>query len=206
MSKVKTNLSRSIPTQIDQGKNVATMSSVVMPPASPLIVLLQSANTDLEAKHAAVMEARQGLNEAHSGMRQSADTQRTAFNNLAGLVQTDSNGDATYIMSCGYGVRSNGTPAPSVEDPPLDLRTKVNGIPGRVLFSWSAPVGARYYEAQSTTDLAGETGWVTAGEMPSRTNIDFEGLTSGTRYAFRVRAWGNGLPGPWSSPVQQMVL
>ena len=60
-----------------------------MPPASPLIVLLQTANTDLEAKQAAVLEARQGLNMAHSAMNASADTQRTAFNNLAGLVQTD---------------------------------------------------------------------------------------------------------------------
>jgi hypothetical protein len=206
MSKVKTNLSRSIPTQIDQGKNVVTMSSEVMPPAAPLIVALQSANTDLEAKQAAVLEARQGLNMAHSAMNASADTQRTAFNNLAGLVQTDSDGNATYIMSCGFGVRSNGTPTPPVEDPPLDLRTKVNGTPGKVLFSWSAPVGARYYEAQSTTELSGESGWVTAGQMPTKTKIDFEGLTSGTRYAFRVRAWGNGMPGPWSSPVQQMVL
>jgi hypothetical protein len=206
MAKVKLNLSRKVTVQIDQGTNVATMSAGVMPPTQPLIVALQSANTDLTAKQAAAIEARQALNMAHAELRQSAGSQRTAFNNLGGLVQTESDGSAAYIMSCGYGVRSNGTPAPPVEDPPFALRTQVNGTPGKVLFSWAAPLGARYFEAQSTTDLSGETGWVSAAKMPTKTKIDFNGLTSGTRYAFRVRAWGNGLPGPWSTPVQQMVL
>jgi hypothetical protein len=206
MAKVKYNLSRSISIQIDQGNNVVAMSSEVMPPTQPLIVTLQTANTDLLAKHAAAMEAKLNLIHSRADLRTSAQAQRTAFNNLGGLVQTDSDGNATYITSCGYGVRSNGTPTPPVEDPPYALRTQVNGTPGKVILSWTAPVGARYFEAQSTTDLSGETGWVTAGKMPSKTKIDFTGLTSGTRYAFRVRAWGNGLPGPWSTPVQQMVL
>jgi hypothetical protein len=64
---------------------------------------------------------------------------------------------------------------------------------------------ARNYEAQETTDLTGATGWESAEEMPSATKLSFEGLTSGTKYAFRVRAWGNGMPGPWSTPVQQMA-
>ena len=177
-----------------------------MPPTAPLIVALQAANTDLEAKQAAAVEKRQEMNEAYSALRDSKTTQRTAFNNLGGIVQTDSNGSPTYILSCGFGVRSNGTPAPSVEDPPYALRTQVNGTPGKVLLSWLPPTGARYFEAQSTTNLSGETGWVNAEQMPTKSKIDFDGLTSGTRYAFRVRAWGNGMPGPWSTPVQQMVL
>lgn len=206
MAKVKLNLSRSVPIQIDQGKNVATMSAEVMPPTAPLIVALQAANTDLETKQAAAVEKRHELNESYSALRDSQTTQRTAYNNLGGLVQTDSDGGATYILSCGYGVRSNGTPAPPVEDPPNSLRTQVNGTPGKVVLSWRPPIGARSFEAQSTTDLSGESGWVSAPQMPTKSKIDFEGLTSGTRYAFRVRAWGNGMPGPWSTPVQQMVL
>ncbi|HEY3662345.1 MAG TPA: fibronectin type III domain-containing protein [Chthoniobacterales bacterium] len=91
-------------------------------------------------------------------------------------------------------------------DPPYALRTKVNGTPGNVYFSWTAPTGAQFFEVQYTTDLSGETGWTSPGEMPSASKATFEGLTSGTRYSFRVRAWGNGRPGPWSTPVQQMVL
>jgi hypothetical protein len=92
-----------------------------------------------------------------------------------------------------------------VEDAPGSLRTRVNGVPGQVLVSWSAPAGARNYEAQVTTDLSGATGWTSAPEMPGKTRIAFEKLESGTQYAFRVRAWGNGMPGPWNSPIQQMA-
>ena len=51
----------------------------------------------------------------------------------------------------------------------------------------------------------GATGWTTVGSTPSKTRVNVDGLTSGTKYAFRVRALGNGQPGPWSGPVQQMA-
>ena len=51
-------------------------------------------------------------------MYESADAQRTAFGNLAALVQTDSGGNAAFITSCGFGLRSNGTPTPPVQNPP----------------------------------------------------------------------------------------
>jgi hypothetical protein len=41
--------------------------------------------------------------------------------------------------------------------------------------------------------------------MAGGTRLNVDGLTSGTRYALRVRACGNGIPGPWSSPVQQLA-
>ncbi len=81
----------------------------------------------------------------------------------------------------------------------------MNGVHGQVLFSWKGLPGARNYEAQETSDLSGATGWESATEMPSGAKPPFEWLTSGTKYAFRVRAWGNGMPGPWSTPVQQMA-
>ena len=167
---------------------------------------LNTANADLTTKHDAALESRQAMNEAFAVLKAAAKVQRTAFGNLGGLVQTNSDGDETYILSCGYGVRSSGTSNPPVVDPPYALRTKVNGTPGTVYFSWTAPAGAQFFEVQYTTDLSGETGWTGSGAMPSASKTSFDGLTSGSRYAFRVRAWGNGRPGPWSTPVQQMVL
>ncbi len=206
MSQVKENLSRSIPTQIDQGKNAATMSGIVLSPTQELVVALNTATVDLASGYATVQQARQTVKEAMADMKSKAKTQRTAYSNLASLVQTQSGGDAAYILSCGYGVRSASTANPPVVDPPDALRTKVNGTPGNVYLSWTPPTGAQFFEVQSTTDLTGETGWTTAEEMPKPSKATFTGLTSGTRYSFRVRGWGNGKPGPWSTPVQQMVL
>ena len=191
--------------QTDQGKNAVTMSKQVMTDPEPIIDTLDTANTSLAAKQAAVNEARSTLATAYEEMHAEAAVQRTAYSNLGALVQTNSAGEATYISSCGFGIRSSGTPIPPIDTAPTNLRTRVNGVPGQVLFSWKGLSGARNYEAQKTTDLTGATGWESAIEMPSGAKLSFEGLTSGTKYAFRVRAWGNGMPGPWSTPVQQMV-
>lgn len=205
MSAVKLNLSQSVPIQIDQGKNVVTMSQEVMTGPEPVIDALNTSNISLTAKQVAVNEARSTLVTAYAEMRAEAAAQRTAYGNLGALVQTDSAGEATYITSRGFGIRSSGTPIPPIDTAPANLRTRVNGVPGQVLFSWKGLSGARNYEAQKTSDLTGATGWESAIEMPSGAKLTFEGLTSGTKYAFRVRAWGNGMPGPWSTPVQQMV-
>ena len=76
---------------------------------------------------------------------------------------------------------------------------------GEVMMSWKGLIGARVYEVQYTIDLTGATGWTSVTETPGKTRVNIDGLTSGTKYAFRVRALGNGQPGPWSGPVQQMA-
>lgn len=206
MSQVARNLSQSIAIQIEQGVNAASMSGTAMGPTEPTVVALNTTNSDLNAKQAALLEAVQTTREARSSLRAAAKAQRVAFGNLGTRVQLQSDGDETYILSCGFGVRSSGTPNPPVVDPPTALKTKVNGSSGKVYFSWTAPTGAQFFEVQSTTDPTGAAGWTTAPEMPSASKTTIENLTSGTRYSLRVRAWGNGQPGPWSTPVQQMVL
>ena len=74
-----------------------------------------------------------------------------------------------------------------------------------MVLGWTGVIGVRVYEAQYTTDLSGATGWTTVPSTTSKTRVNVDGLTSGTKYAFRVRALGNGQPGPWSGPVQQMA-
>lgn len=78
-------------------------------------------------------------------------------------------------------------------------------MPGRVVLSWKGIFGARNYEVQYSTDLSGETGWKSISETPGKPRVNVDGLTSGTKYAFRVRALGKAEPGPYSGPVQQMA-
>jgi hypothetical protein len=85
------------------------------------------------------------------------------------------------------------------------LTTKINGTPSRVILGWSKVVGGRNYEGQYTTDLIGATGWEDAAEMTGKTKLAIAGLTSGTKYAFRVRACGNAAPGPWSVIIIQLA-
>lgn len=106
------------------------MSKLVMTGAQPLIDLLDTANTDLTDLQAAALETRQASVQASSALRAGAKSQILAYGNLANHVQTVSDGDASFILSTGYGVRATRTPYPPLE-PPLDVRTRINGTPGQ---------------------------------------------------------------------------
>jgi hypothetical protein len=69
----------------------------------------------------------------------------------------------------------------------------------------SSLVGARWSAVQYTTDLTGATGWTDAPKMSGKTKLAINGLTSGTKYAFHVRACGNAAPGPWSVIIIQLA-
>ena len=204
MMLVKLDLPRSIPRQIDQGTNVATMSNKVVTDKA-LVQALVTANINLQTAQEAAMEARSGAAEATQAVAAAAKVQRVAYGNLAGAVNTQADGDAAFIRSTGYDVRATPTPVPPLTEAPTDLRTRINGVPRQVMMSWKGLFGARVYEVQYTTDLTGATGWTSVSETPGKTRVSIDGLTSGTKYAFRVRALGSGQPGPWSGPVQQMA-
>ena len=203
--KVRLNLSHRIADQIDQGVNVVTKSRVAMPGTEPLIDDLEAKNTDLTAKHAAAIAARGAVAEANAALRASAGAQRNSFGDLGGHVNTVADGDDTFILSAGYEVRSTPAPLPPITVGPANVRARINGVVGQVTLIWQTLVGARNYEVQYSTDLSGLTGWVTVAETPGKGRLDVGGLTSGTKYAFRVRGYGNAQPGPWSDIVQQMA-
>lgn len=202
---VKLNLSTSFPKQVDQGQKVAAMSRTVITGTEPLIDSLDAANTDLAAKMAAAQRARQAARQAQAALLASAKGQKGAYTALGNEVNNLAQGEAAFVLSTGYGVRSKAVPYPPIEHAPTEVRTAVNGSPGRVIVSWKGVRGARNYEVQYTTDLTGATGWVSAPAMSGGGKLAIDGLNSGTKYGFRVRACGNGTPGPWSGPVQQMA-
>lgn len=65
--------------------------------------------------------------------------------------------------------------------------------------------GAWNYAAQYTTDLSGATGWTDVPETTGKTKLAIGGLTSGIRYAFRLRPLNGGAVGPWSATIVQMA-
>lgn len=204
MNILKLNLPKNILGQTEQTKKVITMSKAAMPGTQPIIDTLQTKNDALIALKETADEARQASVTAFATLRAGAKDQKNAYIALANHVENVADGDAAFILSTGYGVRANPTPYPPFV-PVTGIITRINGTPGRVVLTWIGQPGARNYEIQYTTDLTGTTGWVNASKMPGNTRLNVDGLVSGTKYAFRIRACGNAEPGPWSSPVLQMA-
>lgn len=201
---LKLNLPGPVPGKIDQGEKVVDMCRVVLVGDQPLVDALDGATGDLATQQAAALTARQTSKQVTAALKAASRAQADAYSTLADHVSTLANGDAAFILSTGYGVRNPPSPSPALE-PPQDVRTQINGTPGRIMMSWKRVLGARNYEVQYTTDLSGVTGWTDAAEMSGGTRLNVDGLVSGTKYALRVRACGNAAPGPFSSPVQQLA-
>jgi hypothetical protein len=204
MNILKLDLSKNILAQTEQGKKVIAMSKIAMPGPQPTIDALETKNNALIALKETADEARQTYITSFSALRAGAKDQKNAYIAHANTVENAADGDAAFVLSTGYGVRATPKPYPAFV-PVTGIITRINGTPGRVVLTWIGQLGARNYEIQYTTDLTGASGWVNAPSMPGKTRLNVDGLVSGTRYAFRIRACGNAEPGPWSSPVQQMV-
>jgi hypothetical protein len=204
MGKAKRKLPRAIAKQIDKAQVAVTGSRKVLPGTQPLIDALDVATDDLGAKQMRVLKLRkQGIGatlDLHVSERQVA----YAYGVLAGFVETFSGGDEGFIVTAGFDTWATRSAASSL-GVPTSLRMEIGNLPEVVLLIWKRVHGARLYQVQYTTDLTGATGWIDAPAMTGKTRLSIGGLSSGTRYAFRVRACGNGVPSPWSVSIVQLA-
>ncbi|MGI9087395.1 MAG: fibronectin type III domain-containing protein [Chthoniobacterales bacterium] len=201
---IKLNLPSSVAQRIDQGGKVVTMSKTVLTGTQPLIDALDTANTNLATLQAAALQAKQASAQAFAAVQAAGKVQAQTYGNLANHVSTVSEGDASFILSTGYGVRATPAPVPSPTAPDL-LRARMGKDPGTILVQWKAVIGAKVYAAEYSTDLSGTGTFTAVDETPSAARLLLSGLESGTVYLIRVCALANGYPGPFAAPVQQMA-
>ncbi len=75
---------------------------------------------------------------------------------------------------------------------------------GELDLSWDAVSGARSYLIQKRTDPNTPSSWTHAGTS-TKSSITISGLTSGTRYWFRVSAVGAAGQSGWSDPATKIA-
>lgn len=203
-TQIKLDMPSSAPKKVEQGIKVVAMSKVAMPGDQPLITALSTATDKLGTLLENAKTARQASLQASAAVQEAVKIHLLSYTNLANHVATTSNGNATFILSTGYGVRATPTPVPS-PGAPTHLRVKMGTDPGSIQAIWKAIIGAKVYNVQYTTDPTGADAWIDADSTPSAARLLLTGLESGTTYLIRVCALGNGLPGPFTTPVQQMA-
>ena len=124
---------------------------------------------------------------------------RLLLKQLGGYVSSIAEGNELAILSSGFGVRRNGTPAPEPAAP-RDLRALISEHSGRVDLNWAPEAPAVSYHVQvNINDLAVETDWKLVG-VSTRARFAVKGLPSKTTCHFRVAAIGTagiGLGAKW---------
>lgn len=150
--------------------------------------------------------------EAHNQQGKALTDQQTALRTaLGGLldglgttVEKGSDGDAVTIQQYGYDVRDVSTTPNGQLAQPQNLVVLAGDNDGELDPDWDSVKGTKTYELQSSHDPIAPTSW-TAAAMVTKSKATVPGLTTGTKYWFRVRAIGSAGPGPWSDPATKVA-
>ena len=86
--------------------------------------------------------------------------------------------------------------------PPQDLRSQTADIDGTVKLKWKRVRGTKSFFVECATSGSGPCNQI---KVTSRASATAAGLTSGTKYWFRVRAFGTAGFSGWSEPTQKMA-
>lgn len=122
---------------------------------------------------------------------------------LAGYVQSITEGDGEKILSSGFDVVRRGEPQPPVGKV-LNVRASNGPLSGAIKLLWNKTTGVRVYIVEYTTDPIVPGGF-REHSITSKTRIVMFDFTPGTKYWLRVAAIGKDGRGDWSDPVAKIA-
>jgi hypothetical protein len=144
---------------------------------------LQAEALAREALALKVTERRNKFRAIREGVAQFADFARSFYK-----------ADKAKLQAVGLDVAER-LPNLGVLPGPSSLRSKQGVLEGAVDLSWPRVIGRDFYTVECATSSNGPWTEVYRGKI-GRTTCT--GLTSGTEYFFRTRAWNASGPGAWS--------
>lgn len=121
-------------------------------------------------------------------------------------VDTASNGELAKILSAAFEVQAEGSPTTQMPKPE-GISASMGDDEGEIDVSCHAVPKAKSYliEIRDHSDTAAPGTWALA-KISGRSSATITGLTSGKKYAFRIRAIGpNNLESPWSDEAISMA-
>lgn len=203
MAKVKLELQAKDPQEMVQfaGSVVTAMTgNTNFATPTPALGVVSAKQAELDAK----IKARDALEQ----QKEQATTQigvlegelSALLTQLGNYVESTSGGDAAIIQSAGMDIRDEATPITEL-DRPTGLSATHGDNDGEIDLDWNRVKGTKSYEVQMSTDAS--TWQHAAISTKSKTTVD--GLTSGTKYWFRVRAVGSNTKSPWSDPATSVA-
>lgn len=207
MTKVKLNISRLSITE-KNAKCRRIVDSVTdnpsfpnpNPPLAMITAAIQASNNAFNAAQAARQEAK-----AKTSAQNDADDVVTGLMaQLAAHVESVAGGDETKIRSAGMDTKAAATTTTSIPPPPANLSATAGDRDGEIDLFWEAVFGAKSYVIQISPDPITATSWAHASVSP-RSSQTIDGLTSGTRYWFRVAAINAIGQSGWSDPAMKIA-
>lgn len=208
MAKIKREIKKQPLIERVANANAIAAACTGNPDASTLttkLTALATATTNLENAVSAAQAAQDAAQSAVTAQGAVADAWNLAFDALADAAVTSTSGNAAKIEGLGMEPYTpGGAPPVGLPGQVLNLSATTGDFDGQVDVAYDKVAGARSYEIQvTTTPLDASSYHHAATSLKSTATVS--GLTSGTKYWFRVAAIGSAGQGPWSDPAQKMA-
>ena len=206
MAKIKINFANlSIPEKVARARQMVTALTGNADFASPQPPLAEVTTTidGLETAYSDTLAARQEAKEKTSAQNQKEEEFDRVISRLASYVESASGGNETKIKSVGLDVRAPATSAQGL-DLPASLAATAGDHEGEIDLQWDKVARARSYVIEMSADPPTNSSWQHK-TVSTKSRATIEGLTSGTKYWFRVAAVGSNGQSGWSDPATKIA-
>jgi hypothetical protein len=199
MPRIRLNLSRlSIPEKLDLAKQIhgALTGNASFPTPTPSLAALSAAADNLQTAHDEAMAARQESKNKTAVQNQREDELDDTLTRLAGYVSSVSGSNEALVTSAGMNFEQPKTPSGAAATPQSFAAT-TGDSDGEIDLSWNSVAGAQSYVVEQSLQAPPAASW-THVQTTTKSSHTVTGLTSGTRYYFRVAAVSPGGQSGWS--------
>lgn len=207
MSKIKLNL-RNLPVQEKIAKARTIITSITgnanFPTPTPTLLVVTGATDALETSAATVQTTKAKLKTDFSDQAEKEDFLDKIMTQLAAYIESVAGDDETKIHSAGMDTKAAKGPTASLPTLPQALTPTIGDHDGEVDLSWDTVPKAKSYIIEMSVDPPTQTTWQHAG-VSTKSRFTVTGLTSGTRYWFRVAAVGAAGQSGWSDPAMKIA-
>lgn len=206
MSRIKLNL-RQLPVteKIAKARKIVTAltENASFPNPTPPLETITAAVNSFDAAYAATQVTRQQVKTRLSDQSSREEVLDQLMIQLAAHVESVAGTNDNLIHSAGMDTKA----VPSVSampTPPAGFSAIAGDHDGEIVLSWDRIVKAKSYVIEQSPDPPTATSWAHAG-VATKASMMINGLTSGTRYWFRVAAVGSSGQSGWSAPTTRIA-
>jgi Fibronectin type III domain len=206
MAKIKLNLkSFSVTELVDKARQMATAltGNPHFATPQPSVAQINTAADALATAHADAQAARQAALTKTSILHDKTDALMQVLRQTASYIESVAGDDETKILSAGVNVKSATTVTPTITTP-TGLSATMGDHEGEIDLSWDKVKSAKSYVLERSADPPTSTSWAHEA-VALKSSATVNGLTSGTRYWFRVAAVTSGGQSGWSDPAVKMA-
>ena len=202
MGKIKLNLrNMNVTEKIQFARQIETAmtGNATFPTPDPPLATISTSAADMENAYNNANVARQDASMKVSIQDDKEIVLDANLQKLANYVESASDGNEAKIQSAGMSVRAKPVPVGALPMP-AGLAATSGDKEGEIDLSWDRVTGAKSYEVEQSPDPITTSSWKHAG-VSTKSSITVSGLTSGTKYWFRVAGIGAAGQGAWSDPA-----